>query len=152
MAFEGDFLLRTLTQEIGARAALGLGGVGRKLHAVDGEHFSADQTLVIAQIQHLGEDPGDLIAQRSNERGDGCEVWSAVARQSNERDLLAAGTLDSSATDDPLRVGEQHHLEQHRGWPGRSPHFIVAVACVEQRQIDLVIEQMIQCKFKCSGE
>ena len=49
MAFEHGlgrrFELARLTLEVGTGAALGLGGIARQLHAVDGEHLAADQVL-----------------------------------------------------------------------------------------------------------
>ena len=66
--------------------------------------------------------------------------------------MLAAGALDGSAADDALAVGEQHDLEQHGGRVGRSAGFIVAEPRIEARQVDFVIEQMVQRVFDGAGQ
>ena len=52
-----------LTDEIGAGAALGLGGVARQFDAVDGKHLTANQALAVAEVKHLGKEFGHVITQ-----------------------------------------------------------------------------------------
>ena len=64
----GGFQLGGLAFEVGTGAALGLAGVARQLDAVDGEHLAADQSLPVADVEHLGEELGDVVAQRRTRR------------------------------------------------------------------------------------
>jgi hypothetical protein len=57
---------------------------------------------------------------------------------------VAAGLLDPTAADNALRIGKQHHLQQHRRRIRRGSRLVVAKACIEARQIDLMVEQVIQ--------
>src|SRR3989338_8442614 len=59
-----SFKLSCLALEIGTGAALCLGGVARQFHAINGEHLPTDQTLLVADEEYLGEDAGDVVAQR----------------------------------------------------------------------------------------
>ena len=43
-----SFKLVRLSDEICARAALGLGCVAGQFHAIDGEHLASDQSLLVA--------------------------------------------------------------------------------------------------------
>ena len=67
MTFEHDasgrFQLGRLMCEVGTGAALLLAGVGRQFHAVDGEHLASDQTLAVAQVEHLGKDAGNVVGE-----------------------------------------------------------------------------------------
>ena len=58
--------------------------------------------------------------------------------------MLLARPLDRAAADDPLRVGEEHHLEQHRRRIRRGARRVVLKPRVEVREIELVIEQVVQ--------
>ena len=43
-----------------------------------------------------------------------------------------------------LTVGEQHNLEQHGRRVGGGTGGVVAVACIETGQVDLMLDQMVQ--------
>ena len=58
------FKLGRLALKIGACPALRLRCIARQLHAVDGEHFAANQTLLVADEEYLTEDRSDVVAQR----------------------------------------------------------------------------------------
>lgn len=80
------------------------------------------------------------------------EVRGRVARERDEGDVFAAGTLDVAAADDALTVGEQDDLEQHGWWVGGSACGIVAESGIQAGQVDLVIEQVIHCMFDGVGQ
>lgn len=103
----------------------------------------------IHPIHGIGSD--SIPFQCANEVGNGDEVWRGAARERNEGDVFAAGTLDVAAADDALAVSEQNDLEQHRGWVRGSTCGIVAEPGIQTRQVDLVIEQIIQCVFNSAG-
>ena len=78
-------------------------------------------------------------------------MWRGGARECDEGDVFAAGTLDIAATDDALAVSEQNDLEQHRRWVSGSTGGIVAEPGIQTSQVDLVIEQVIQRVFDGAG-
>src|SRR5690606_25094856 len=112
--------------------------------AVDSEHLAADEALAIAQIEHLTEEAGDVIAQAGDEDGDGGVVQNAVATEGNEGYMFAAGAFDAARTDDALTVGEEDDLEQHARRKGAGAGEVVPVAGIEAGQVDLVVDQMVQ--------
>lgn len=146
------FELVGLTQEIRPRAAALLGGVARQLDAVDGEHLASDQPLTITDREHLGEDLRNLVTERTNETGDRGEVRLAVAGEGDEDGMLAAQAFNAATADDTLRVGEQHELEQRRRRIGRRAGSIIAEACIERGQVDLVFEQVIERMLEGAGQ
>ena len=75
-----------------------------------------------------------------------------VAAEGDERHVLLAGALDPATAHDALRVGEEHHLQQHRRRIRRRARLVVPKARIERRQIDRVIEQMIQRVLEGAGE
>jgi len=109
------FKLGGLALEVGTTAALGLAGVGGQLDAINSEHFAADEALAVTQIQHLGKELGDVVAQAGDEGGDGGVVRGAVATEGDEGDVVRAGAFDAAAADDALAVGEEDDLEQQPG-------------------------------------
>ncbi len=46
-----------------------------------------------------------------------------------------------------MKVGEQDGLEQHGGRIGGGTRFIIAKSRIKSRQVDFMIEQMVQCVF-----
>ena len=143
------FELPGLTLKIGTGAALGLRRIARQLDAIDRKHLAPDQTLTVADEEHLREDARDVFAQGADETGDGGEVRCTVPGQRNKGHLLPARARDGPAADDAPRVGEQHHLEQHRRRIRRGPRIIVAIACIETGQIEIVIKQPIERMLEC---
>ena len=141
-----------LALEVGARAAAALRRVAGQLHPVDRKHLAPDQALPIADRQHGREHPGDVLSQGAHETGDCREVRARIPAQGNERHLLATRAFDRPAAHDPARVGEEHHLQEHRGRIRRGSGLVVPESRVEVRQIDLVIEQVIQRVFEGAGQ
>jgi hypothetical protein len=144
VGFDRLGILRAVAREVGPGAALGFRRIARQLHPVDGEHLAPDQSLAVADKQHLREHIGNVLTQRADEVRDGGEVRDVVSGQGDEGDVLSAGPLDRPARYHSLRIGEQDHLEQHRRRIGRGAGFVVAVARVEIGQIELMIEQLVQ--------
>lgn len=156
MAFEhdasGGFKLAGLVFEVGAGAALLFGCVAGELDAVDGEHLAPDQALPVAQVEHLGEDAGDVVGKRRDKSGDGGEVGLGVATQGDKGDVVAADGFDAAAGDDALAVGEQHDLEQHGGRISSSACFIVPELGIEAGHIQFVINEVVECVFEAAGK
>ena len=75
---------------------------------------------------------------------DGGEVRPRVAAQGDERHLLLARPRDGPTAADAARVGEQHDPQKHRGRVGRRPRRVVSIPGVERRQIDGLLEQVVQ--------
>ena len=126
--------------------------VARERDAIDGKHLAADQALVVTDGEDRREHAGDVVVERADERRDRGERGGAVAAERDEGHVLLAGALDAATADDALRVREQHHLQQHRGRIRRGPGRVVPEAGVEMRQVDLVVEQMIQRMLERPGQ
>ena len=88
-------------------AALCLGCVAGQLHAINGEHLSSNESLLVADEQHLAEDVRDLFTQCADEVGEDGEVWCGAARDRDQGDVFAAGALDVAAADDALAVSKR---------------------------------------------
>lgn len=135
MAFEHLLCLRfelcRLSFELGPGAAFSLAGVARQLHAVDGEHLAADQTLHIADERDRRERVGDFVAETANETCNRGEVRSRIPGQGDEGDVFSTGAFDRSAADDAAAVGKQDQLEQDSGRVSGSAGVVVAVAGIE---------------------
>ncbi len=69
----------------------------------------------------------------------------------NEHHVLAAGLLDRAAADNPAGVGKQDQLEQHRRRVRGGAGVIVAEPLIEARQVELVIEQVIERVLEGAG-
>ena len=55
-----------------------------------------------------------------------------------------ADPFDRPTAHDALRIGEEHHLEQHGRRIRRSACRVIPEARIEVRQIDFVVEQVVQ--------
>lgn len=146
------FQLRGLALKVRPRAAPPLRGVAGELYPVDGEHLAPDQALGVANRDHRPKHPRDVLAQCAHEGRDRREMRRGVAAQGDERHVFLAGPLDPTAADDALRVGEEHHLQQHRRRIRRRPRRVVAKARIEVRQIDRVIEQVVEGVLERPGQ
>ena len=133
-----------LAGKVGARATPVLRRVARQFHAIDREHLAADEALLVAHREHRGEHPRDVVTQRAHELRDRREVRRPRAAERDEGHVLFAGPRDATTAHDALRVGEQHDLEQQRRRIGRRAGRVVPKPRVEMRQIDGVVEQMVQ--------
>ena len=143
-----SFELGGLPREVCPRSTPALRRVVRQLHPINGEHLAADQALPIANRQDRSEYQRDVLAHAADEVGDGGEMRAAIAAQGDKGHLVAAGPFNATAADNALRIGKQHHLQQHRRRIGRGARRVVAKARIEARPIDLVIEQVIQCMLE----
>jgi hypothetical protein len=135
--------LGRLAHEVPALAALGLRGVGRQLHPVDGEHLTPNEPLALTDHEHLGEHFCHRLAQAAHKRAQRAVVRLAIPRKRDELHVVAARPFHAARAHDPMRVGQQHDLEQDPGLVGRSAHLIVAIARLNLGQVDLVIEQVV---------
>jgi len=90
------------------------------------------------------KDAGNVLAQSAHEVSEGREVRAAGTTQGNEGHVFATGAFDPTAADNALRVGKEHHLQEHRGPIRRGARLIVSKARIKARQIDRVIEQVVQ--------
>lgn len=61
----------------------------------------------------------------------------------DEGHVLPPGPLDPAAADDPVCVGSEHHLEQHLRRLGPGARLIDPVPRIKVRDVDLVLEQMM---------
>ena len=148
----GQLQLGGLALEIRPRATAMLRRIARELHAVNRKHLAADQALCVTHGQDGREHARDVRTERAHELGDGREVRGTVSAEGDERHVLLTRPLDLPAAHDPLRVREQHHLEQQRGRIGRGARRIILKPRVEVRQVDRVLEQMIQRVLERAGQ
>lgn len=79
-------------------------------------------------------------------------MWLTIAGQCNEGHLFETGLSDGATGDEATRVGKQHHLEQHRGWIGRGSGEVVTEAGIEMREVNLVIEKMVQSMLEGASD
>ena len=121
-----------------------LGRVARQLHAINRKHLPPDQALAVAHREHRRKQLRDVVTARADEMGNGGEVRRGHAAERHDRHVLLADAFDRPAPHDALRVREEHDLEQHGRWVRRRAGRVIAEASVEVRQIDFVIEQMIE--------
>ena len=136
---------------VGAGAGLGFAGVTRQLDAIDGEHLAADEALPVAEVEHLAEDGGDVIAQARDKGGKSGEVGSSVSREGDEGDLLTAGPFDLAGADDAATVGEEDDLKQQGRWIGGGTGQVIAVAVIKAREINRVVDQPVEGVLKGAG-
>lgn len=75
-----------------------------------------------------------------------------ITREGDEDDVLTAGRLDVAAADDALAVGEEDDLEQHRRWVGGCAGGVVLVVDIESAEVDLMVEQVVECVLNGAGQ
>ena len=126
--------------------------VARELDAIDGKHLAADQALVVTDGEDRREHVGDVVVQRADELRDRGEMGRAVAAERDEGHVLLTGPFDAATADDALRIREQHDPQQHRGRIRRGPGRVVPEAGVEMRQVDRVVEQMVERVLEGAGQ
>jgi hypothetical protein len=79
------------------------------------------------------------------------EVRSGVSTQRDEQNVLFARSSDLAAANDPAGVGKQDDLQQDSRMDRRCSDFIVLVHCFELTEIDLVVNEVIDCLLSFSG-
>ena len=143
-AADGTLHLSGLLIQLGSCAAPLPQGIGRQLAAIDGEHFPADELHVVADQQHFQKQWRNFLGHGRDEIGNGREVGLAIGRQRHEHHILMAAALDLAARSDAARIGEQDDLEQNGRMPGWRTACIVMVTIIEDRQIEFVVDEMVE--------
>ena len=92
----------------------------------------------------------NLIGMRADEVGDSGEVGDAVAGQGLEDDVCLTAPLDLAAGGDAFGVSKQNNLQQNSWIICGSAHIVVSVVGVVDRQIQLVLYQVMNSVFKCA--
>ena len=126
--------------------------VRRELAPINGKHLLADQVHGIADQQHLPEQVDYLLVHGGDEIGNGGEMRSSISGQGHEDHVFPAGLLDLAAGHYPAGVGIEHDLEQDAGIIGWRSALIVTEAGIEDREVQFVINQMIEGVFKGAGQ
>lgn len=79
-------------------------------------------------------------------------MWRLVPAERDERHVLLARASDSAAAHDAVGVGDQHHLQEHGRRIGRRSGRVIPKACVEVRQVDGVIEEIVDRMLDRAGQ
>ena len=108
--------------------------------------------MAVAQVEHLGEDAGDVVGQPGDKPGDRGEVRLGVAGQGDEGDVMTADGFDIAAGDDALAVGEQHDLEQHGGRIGGRAGCVILEPGIKAGQIKFVVDEVVEGVLKGARE
>ena len=69
---------------------------------------------------------------------------SGICRQRHEHHVAAARLGDPSARDDSAVVAVEHYLQQHPGIVGRSPCLVIAIAMLEDSQIEMLLNDLVE--------
>lgn len=104
-----------LSGKVGTGATLLLAGVAWELDAINREHRPSDQALSVTEVENLGEEPGDILAQTRDKGSDGRKVGRAVTGECNERHVLSAQPFNPTAADHAFGVGAEDDLKQPPG-------------------------------------
>ncbi len=149
---DGSLHLRGFLLKVGSGAAPFLGGIGGQFAAIDGEHVFPDQAQLVAGQQDFPKQLVDLFVQGRYKIGDGGEVRTRIAAERHEDDVLFTGLGDPPAGGDAPGIGKQNDLEQDLRIVGRRPRCFIAVSVIEDRQIQLAVDQMIKRIFEGAGK
>src|SRR5690554_7928898 len=128
-----------------------LGGIGGHLATVDGKQFVAQQALFVTDQQHLLEQCLNLISMAADELGQGCEMGNRVAGQRFEDDIGLAAPLDLPAGGDTAGIGKQNNGQQDSRIVGPTACVLVAITGIKNRQIELVLNQVVHGMFEGAG-
>ena len=105
----------------------------------------------MAHQQYLLEQLFDLIGVITDEFRQSGEVGHHIAGQGFEDDVGLAAPLHLPAGVDALGVGEQNDLQQDGRIIGQTAGVFVAVFGVEDRQVQLVLDQVVHRVFESAG-
>jgi len=141
-----------MAREIRARPTPMFGRVARQVHAVNRKHLAANEALLVTHGQDRDKDARDILAQRAHELRDRGEVRRALATERGEGHVLLAGPLDLTAAHNPLRVRQEHDLEQQRRWIGWRAGRVVLEPGIDLREVDRVVQPVIQRVLERSGQ
>jgi hypothetical protein len=105
----------------------------------------------MAHQQYLFKQFFNLIGVLADELGQGGEMRDGIAGQRFEDDVGLAAPLDLSAGGDALGLSEQDDLQENSGIVGSAAGVVVAVLGMKNRQIKLVLNQVMNGVFKGTG-
>ena len=105
----------------------------------------------MAHQQYLFEQFFNLIGVLADELGQGGEVRDGIAGQRFEDDVGLAAPLDLAAGSDALGVSKQNYFQQNGRIVGQATSVVVAVLGMKNRQIQLVLNQVMNGVFKGTG-
>jgi hypothetical protein len=110
--------------------------------------LATQKALFMAHQQYLLEQLFYLIGVLADKLGQGGEVRDGIAGQRLEDDVGLAASLDLAAGGDAFRVSKQNDLQQNGRIVGQSTGVVVALLGVKHRQIQLVLNQVMNGVFE----
>ncbi len=99
--------------------------------------------MPVTEVEHLGEELGDLLVEAGNEGGQRREVRRTIATEGDEGDVFSTQPLDPPAAHHTLGVGAEDDLEQHPRRIGAGAVLVIAITGVEEGKIEFVVEQVM---------
>ena len=94
----------------------------------------------------------DLIAHSADKVRDGREVGCPVPAQHGEHHVIPTCRRDAAAPDDPMRVRDEDHLQEHRRRAGGCVSGVVANARDEAGEVDGMLEQAMHRVLEQAGK
>ena len=129
-----------------------LRGVGGELDTVDGKHLLADEVHLVTDEEDFEKELDDLLIKGRDEVGNGGEVGGGIAGEGHEDDVLPTALLYLPAGGDAPGVGIEDDLEQDGGIIGGGAGIVIAVAGIEDGEVEFVIDQVVQRVLEGAGE
>ena len=111
----------------------------------------SEQTLLVAYQQYLLKDGFNSVRVATDKAGNARKVRHRIAGQSLEDNIVLTLPLNLATGGDALRVSKQNNLEQYGGVIGLATAAIVVVLVVESRQVNMVINEVMQREFEGAG-
>jgi hypothetical protein len=119
------------------------------LHLLFAPQAEAIQAFVAAK--HLFKQLFNFNSLLNDKLGQDGEVRNVIAGQRFKDDVGLAAPLDLSAGGDALGVSKQDDLQENSGIVGSAAGVVVAVLGVKHRQVQLVLNQVMNGVFKGTG-
>jgi len=104
-----------------------LGGIGLDLRPVQGNMPELHQPGLLAHLQHLNKQPGNLFQMTLPEIGNPAVIRMSVAREDSEGHIVIRFLLYAPRTADSHTVSVKEELDHHGGMIGRVPAFKVKI-------------------------
>src|SRR5271157_312548 len=82
----------------------------------------------------------------------GRKVRLCVRRERHEHHVLGAKALYVATVHDAPGIGVEHYLEHHPRIVGRRAGLVVAKPAFENRQVQYVIDNIVESEFKAAGD
>lgn len=120
------------------------------MHAVNGKQLVPQDHLLITQQKHLFKNRFDGFRLAVDKVGNADEMGHRITSQCLEDNIVLAFPLDLSAGDNASRVAEQYDQEDGR-IIGRATAIVIFVMFIESTQVDMVINELMEGKFKGTG-